>query len=153
MYFWRIERLKAELVARPLSDRDVLPYLVVSAALASVVYIFPATMLNIWDGLGVAWSVALAVFGTIYIFFQNGGAEGRNLLQRYFAVGWVVALRMLVVVVPVLAAFLATLLAIGVEMDVNTTWYDFLLFAIIESVFYLRFGHHVKDVAQRARLA
>lgn len=37
MYFWRVEELKTEMAARPLSEREALPYLVVFVALSTAV--------------------------------------------------------------------------------------------------------------------
>ncbi len=148
MYFWRIEKLKAEMAARPLSEREALPYLVVFVALSAAVSCIPTTSSNVWDGLGAAWSIMLAVVGTIYIYRQNGGAGGQHFLQRYFAVGWVVAIRWLVVIMLALAAFYVALAVLGVEKE-HTEWYDFLFFAIAEAVVYWRIGHHVGDLAQR----
>lgn len=51
MYFWRIEKLKSEMAARLLSQREELPYLVVYGALAALVMAVPATGFNFWDGL------------------------------------------------------------------------------------------------------
>ncbi len=152
MYFWRIEKLKTEMAARPLSERAALPYLVVDVVLVSAVAYIPQTMLNVWDGLGAVCSVLLAAVGTLYIYRQNGGAEGQHFLQRYFAVGWVVTVRWLVGLILVLVAFYATLAAVGADLE-STHWYDFLLIALLEAVLYWRIGHHVKDLAQRATAA
>jgi len=94
MYFWRIENLKSEMATRPLSDREVLPYLVVFAVLSASVVSFPQTVFNTWDGLSAALSIFLAFVGTIYIYLQNGGNQGQHFLQRYLLIGWVVALRL-----------------------------------------------------------
>ena len=152
MYFWRIESLKTEMAVRPLSEREALPYLVVSVALFSAVAFIPQTIHNIWDGLGAVWSVLLAVVGTIYIFRQNGGAEGQHFLQRYFAVGWVVSVRCLAVFILVTVAFYGALAAAGADTE-STRWYDFLYVAVVETVVYWRIGHHVRDLAQRATAA
>lgn len=150
MYFWRIEKLKAQMAARPLSEREALPYLVVFVGLSAAVGYIPPTMSNVWDGLGAAWSVALAVVATIYIYCQNGGADGQHFLQRYFAIGWVVGIRWLVVIVLTTIAFIATLTALGLKTE-HTTWYNFMFFAIAEAVVYWRIGHHVRDLANRTR--
>ncbi len=52
MYFWRIEKLKAAMAARPLSEREVLPYLIASIALSTAVLYLPQTSQNVWDTLG-----------------------------------------------------------------------------------------------------
>lgn len=152
MYFWRIEKLKNEMAARPLSEREVLPYLVVTVALYSAVGYIPQTAQNVWDGLGAGWSVLLAAVGTIYIYRQNGGAGGQHFLQRYFAVGWVVAIRWLVVVILAAIAFFGTLAAVGADTE-STHWYDFLFLAVVEAVIYWRIGYHVRDLAQRTTVA
>jgi hypothetical protein len=148
MYFWHIEKLKTELAARPLSERETLPYFVVFVGLFTAVGYIPQTMSNVWDGLVAAWSVALAVVGTIYIYRQNGGADGQHFLQRYFAIGWVVTVRWFAFLILVGVAFFATLAAVGADTE-NTNWYDFLFSAVAEAVVYWRIGHHVRDLAQR----
>lgn len=108
MYFWRLEKLKTEMAARPLSEREALPYLVVFVALSSAVAYIPQTSHNLWDGFGAVWSVLLAAVGTVYIYRQNGGAAGQHFLQRYFAVGWVVFIRWLAVLILVAVPFYGT---------------------------------------------
>ena len=148
MYFWRIEKLKTQMAARPLSQREELPYLVVFVALSAAAGYIPQATRNVWDDLGAVWSVLLAVVGSIYIYRQNGGPSGQHFLQRYFAVGWVVALRWLVVFIGACVAFYGTLAAVGADID-NTHWYDFLFLAVVETVIYWRTGHHVRDLASR----
>lgn len=150
MYFWRIEKLKAELATRPLTDRETLPYLVYFVGWTTAASFIPATFTNVWDGLGAAWSVLLAVIGTLYIYRRNGGADGQYFLQRYFAIGWVVAIRWLVILVLAIVAFVGVLTALGSEAE-DTTWYEFLFLAIAEAVIYWRTDHHVGDVANRTK--
>ena len=148
MYFWRIEKLKAAMAARPLSEREVLPYLIASIALSTAVSYLPQTSQNIWDTLGSVWSVLLVVMGSLYIYRQNGGANGQHFLQRYFAIGWVVTLRWLVLFLAIGAAFYGTLAMVGAETE-ETAWHDFLFLAIAEAVVYWRIGHQVRDLAQK----
>lgn len=86
MYFRRIGKLKAVMAERPLSEREALPYVVVFAGLSSAVSYGPPAITNIWDWLAAGWSVAFAILGTVYIYRRNGGADGRNFLQRYIAI-------------------------------------------------------------------
>jgi len=150
MYFWRIEELKAEMAARPLSEREVLPYLVVFVSLYAAVGYIPQAFTNIWDGLEAFCSIALAVLGTIYVYGQNGGASGQHFLQRYLAIGWVVTLRWLVVFILAAVAFFTLMTVLGRETE-ETTWYDFLFLAVVQAVVYWRIGYHVGDLAQRTR--
>ena len=151
MYFWSITQLKMEMVARPYSDSDILPYLIGSVAVTSVftaLGCIPNPTFNMWDGLTAAWSVVLAVAGAIYIYRQNGAAKGQQFLQRYFAIGWVVAWRWTVAFSIVAIAFYSMLEAFGFSWE-STGWHHLLFVAIAEVLLYWRFGHHVRDVARR----
>lgn len=149
MYFWRIENLKAEMATRPLSEREALPYLIAFVALSSAVIYLPLPMTTLWDQLAAAWSVLLAVAGTIYIYHQNGGASGHHFLQRYFAIGWVVSVRWFFLIIPPGIVFYALLK--GDTED--TTWDEFLFFAVAEALLYWRIGHHVGDLANKTKAA
>ena len=138
------------MAARPLSEREVLPYLVVFVGLYAAVGYIPHTITNVWDGLGAVWSITLAVVGTIYIYRQNGGADGQHFLQRYFAISWVVTIRWLVILFLAAVAFFATLTMLGSEAE-ETTWYEFLCIAVVEALIYWRIGYHIRDLAQRTR--
>lgn len=135
------------MAARPLSQREELPYLVVYGALTALVAALPTTSLNIWDGLTGVWSILLAIFGTIYIYRQNGGANGHFFLQRYLAVGWVVAVRYLAVLVPIAIVFFALLVADNASEV--TTGGEFIFSAVAETIIYWRIAHHVRDLARK----
>lgn len=152
MYFWRIEELKAAMAVRPLSEREVLPYLAVAAGLSAVAVWIPEVTMNFWDGAGMVWSIAVAVLGTLHIYQQNGGAGGEHLLQRCLAIGWVVSLRWLVAIVLFAVAFFAATAAFGTVPE-HTTWVDFLMIAAFQVGLYWRIGHHVRDVARRTGTA
>ena len=146
LLFWRIEALKAELAAGPQSDRQVLPYLILSSVLLAAVGLVPLTDINKWDVVGGCWSALLAVMGTLYVYRQNGAEHGQQLLARYLAIGWVVGIRCLAVVL------LLTVVIIGVwellsEVPETTTWQACLLIAVVETAFYWRVGHHIAEVA------
>ncbi len=96
----------------------------------------------------------LAVVGTVYIFRQNGGAGGKNFLQRYFAIGWVVGTRWLVTFAIVSVVFYGMLMAMNADIDIeSTSWHGFLFVAVAETAFYWRVGSHVRDIAKREKSA
>ena len=153
MYLWRIEKLKAEMAVRPFTDREVLPYLVAWLVLLEVVIVlttFLPSSVNVWDGLEAASGLLLTVVGTLYVFWQNGGSRGEYFLQRYFAVGWVVGVRLIVGLLPAMLVFYVALEALGSGSEDSTQWYDFVLITAAEAGFYWRFGHHVRDLASRS---
>lgn len=150
MYFWRIEKLKQEMAARPLTERQALPYLVVYCALYSAAGFVSPELENHWDFAGAIWSLLIVILGTIHIYHQNGGNEGHHFLQRYFAIGWVVGLRWLAIWVVYLVAFYVLLGYFGPEVE-GSQWYDFLGIALFETLIYWRIGCHVRDLAMRTK--
>lgn len=137
MRFWRIEQLKAEMRAQPLSERESLPYLVVYVALFSLVSGFPNLNFNLLDALETSLSVLIAVVGTILIYRQNGGVNGQFFLQRYFAIGFVVAIRCLVAIVVAMFGLIIVLDLLGVLTD-ETSWYDLIFIVAAEMLLYWR---------------
>lgn len=148
MYFWRIEARKADLAGQPLTDRQVLPYLVLYSVLMSAVSFIPFSELNTWNMAGALWSVLLAVVGTIYIYRRNGGEQGLHLLQRYLAIGWVVGIRWTAALLAIAVVYFGVLEAVG-EVPDNTTWPEFVLLAAAQAAWYWRIGHHIAEVASR----
>jgi hypothetical protein len=145
VYFWRIDALKRRLIAAPLSDREALPYLVAYGALMSVVIAFPPTFPNGWDTLQGLVGVAASIVGTIWVYWQNGGQAGSEILQRYFALSWVLTLRFL----PLMAVlFMVVALTIpGFDIERTGPAAVMLNFGLIV-LFYQRLGAHVHDVSQ-----
>lgn len=147
MRFWRIEQLKAEMRAQPLSERESLPYLVLYVALFTLVSGLPNPDFNLFDAFESLLSVIIAIVGTILIYQQNGGINGQFFLQRYFAIGFVVALRCLVVLVAAMLALIVVLDSLGMLED-DTTWYDLIIIVVAEMLLYWRIAHHVRDLAE-----
>ncbi|MBN8248945.1 MAG: hypothetical protein J0L84_16070 [Verrucomicrobia bacterium] len=147
MYFWRVEGLKTDLATRPMSDREALPYLIAFVALSGAAAGGPPQeTYSIWDWLQVGWSVALALFGTVYIYRRNGGERGQQFLQRYLALGWVVSIRWVVFLIPIIMLYA---MVVWMGDTWQTTAPDALFFAAIEVVLYWRIGWHTHDLARR----
>lgn len=147
MRFWRVERLKAEMRAQPLSERETLPYLVVYVAFFTIVSGLPNPDFNLLDAVGHLLSVVIAIVGTIFIYWRNGGMDGRFFFQRYFAIGFVVGIRCLVAIVVAMFTLIAILDSVGRLSD-QTTFYDFIFIVIADIIIYWRIAYHVRDLAQ-----
>lgn len=146
MYFWRIENLKRDMTARPLTDREQLPYLIAFVVLSAALSSLPVHSNNVWDVSSTAFTIILAFVGTVYLYRQNHGRKGEHFVQRYLAIGFVVGVRLIV-------AFLLLAIPIYIAFDIaglladETTWAEFLLFCFIEVIVYQRIAHHIRDVA------
>jgi hypothetical protein len=151
MRFWRIEQLKAEMRAKPLSDRESLPYLLFYVALAAVASGLSDANPNLLDAMGTFLSVVITIAGTITIYRQNGGIHGQFFLQRYFAIGFVVGVRCFVALGAGMFAMTAFLDSLGRLSD-ETTLYEFLFLVVAEVTFYWRLARHVRDLADSTHL-
>lgn len=146
MHLWRIDKLKAQLALAPLTDREMLPYVVANGALLGLPVAFPPDSPNSWDTAGGVAGVVLIVLGILWVFRQNGGAAGTDFLQRYTAIGWVICMRL----VPIaLLAGLVLYLKKGAPLEggFETTAYDFVSGLGLSVVYFQRVGSHVRDVS------
>jgi len=149
LYFWRISQLKNELAASTVGQRESLLYLLWLGGVFTFASSFPLGDLNIWDYIDSAMMVLTFLFGTLYLFYCNGGAVGSSFLVRYVSLNWVFGVRFTGLVgIPITVAVLIAeeyLLPGGVP-EVTTPWESLSLVAL-EVVFYLRLGSHFRDVA------
>lgn len=146
MYFWDLYGLKARLIARPLTEREQVPYFLFFVAVQAIGENLTNELSNIWDYVAAVWSVIMTFGGAIYLYRQNGAGSGQHFLQRYFAVGLVVFVRWFVLMLIVLIPLVAVLTFADYLQD-TTTWPEFAFFAIAELLLYQRVGHHIRDVA------
>ena len=144
MYFWRIKDLKNDLKARPLTEREALPYLIVCLVLSSLLCSISPSVdeFNFWDGMNLVSAVLFSIFGTVYLYRKNGGDAGSQFISRYLALGWVVAIRWFT------AAFFPFLvIVIALDLPEENNWFMFSYFFVALFVYYWRTGLHIKEVA------
>jgi hypothetical protein len=147
VYHWRIERLKKQLSAAPLSDREILPYAVTNGAMFGLGLALPPENPNRWDTVAGLVTMLVMVFGILWVYRQNGGHAGRDFLQRYVAISWVAFVRL----VPVaLLAGIALLIIKGTssEPTAQTTPPDVLFSLGVAVAYYQRIGAHVRQVSR-----
>ena len=124
MYFWNIKKLKAQLIERPLTEREALPYVIA----ASLMYLLAFEILTysysavsneavpygILDYISLAFTIAINILGTIWIFKKNKVNSENYFLQRYTALGWVVLIRIMVFFILAMILLFVTLLLSGI---------------------------------------
>ena len=162
MYVWRIDRLKSQLREGPLNQRAAFAYIfatlllyVVTTALPLQWSTRPTTRL---DWLAYAGLIAVAGGGIYAAYRANGGSAGADFAARYFALGWVLFLRLaLLFFVPAIMLVVAGGAAFGdfdeakpESTDDALGWTAALVWLVFESVYYWRLAHHLKQVAHSA---
>jgi hypothetical protein len=144
--FWRIKDLKQRLARSPLKEGESLPYLLANVGGTTLALFVPSTHNDSWSLASAALTVFLSVGGVTWVFRANGGSAGCHFLQRYFAVGWVVFVRVIALVFPIAVVLFAlsaqaadTQLSRGLEVAVV---------AAAQLLFYGRVAKHIGDVAR-----
>ena len=164
MYFWNIKALKKELVANALTESQVFVYFLAVLTLETVTYqlatFFPGTGdMGAWDYVEYAGSVVFTVGGTLVAYRQNGGSAGRGFLARYFPLLWVLTVRFLVFLLPLLVLAMIPMAYFSEALfGMDTAGEDFaalsmyvvMLSWVWSLVFYYRLAVHIRDVARGA---
>lgn len=164
MYWWNIKRLKDALAERPLTAREQLSYYIATWMLVYMLMALsqlapaasaPEVLVHF------ILSIAIVVFGSLYCYVSNGGADGKEFLPRLFAVGWVVSIRWSVVAIPLIifGSFFLAVLSILVgdtgpdpadaELGPIFTVASSALVYLLSIVLIWRCGVHLRDVARR----
>lgn len=156
MYFWKIEKLKNDLLIKPLSESESFKYLFAYLASESLLLIFididditvpNLEFTNMWDVFSSINGFLINAIGVYYVYKCNKGANGDNFLQKFFSIGWVVGIRLIVLFLP-LMLLLFFILSLSSTDFSSTNPYDVILFFIIDFLFYWLLGKHVKEVAK-----
>jgi hypothetical protein len=150
MYFWNTNALKQKLIEHPLTGRKAFPYYAAYAIFVAINITYPLT--GWYENRGASHFVlfcVIFVLGTVYAHYCNGGAHGSDFLTRYAALGWVTAVRILVLawLLGAVQGFLDVIANIDpVKSDLLSSM---ILIALVIG-YYWRLGHHIRDVAARA---
>ena len=160
MFFWRIELLKDQLHEGPLGQRASFAYVVATVLL----YTASTTVPGLWNAepdpaTGLDWlTYGLTVFlvggGTCLAYRANGGQAGSDFASRYFALGWVLLIRLIVLMlVPAMVLMLAVGAGLGFihteseRADTFFSWTGAAVGIAFEAFFYWRLVHHLGQVA------
>jgi hypothetical protein len=156
MYWWNLRAAKRQLSAQAPGARELLPYLIAVAILEGFIvefsFLTPAQedpgSPRVW--LVAAGSVLLTVLGCVYVYHRNGGAGGRQFLERLLVLGWVSGVRYMAFLALALALFFGLGVALYPALgEALGDWADILM-SLASAAFYLYLGHHIGDLARTA---
>jgi hypothetical protein len=167
MFVWRIDALKAQLREGPLAQPSAFAYLFVGFLLMNAFLGIP----GLWTAetspttpwAWVTYVVTLVLFagGTYAAYRANGGAQGLDFAARYLALGWVLSVRLFVLIfLPLLflalVAFVVVALAqadapstTAASEDLAPDWVIEIVIMAWLALFYWRLVQHFHDVAKR----
>lgn len=98
MYFWRIDKLRSELATGSLREGDSMRYLIGYTMFVGIANLAPYEKSNLYDTLSAAISTIVSIVIIYVAYRRNGGSKGRDFLDRFVSMGFVVLVRALVIV-------------------------------------------------------
>lgn len=101
MYFWNIEGLKDDL-KNGLSESDKFKYLLVTVFLYWLVFFFPVSENSILLFVENLVNIILSILVVYLFYLLNGKNLGKNLMERYVSMNFVIWIRAFVFSFPVL---------------------------------------------------
>lgn len=150
MYFWNIESLKEDIRRGEFTDKELMPYIVLTVALYAIgiefVAYFSYEDSNIWDYLLSILNILIPVGGTLYIYKKNDGAQGSDFAFKYFAIGFVVGIRFLLYLVGVMALLVIYWpFTFGDQEEVPTTFVEVILYSLWYVLLYYKIAQHTEE--------
>jgi hypothetical protein len=147
MYFWKIEKLKKDLLEKPLSESESFKYLFVTLVVDSLGMI-PFLENNIWDIYSAIIMGVITVIGVYYVYKCNKGANGNNFFQKYFSIGLVVGIRLIVLfMLPIMLVYFIVVEIFSSISD-STTLSEVIFLNLLYISYFWLLGKHVKEVAK-----
>ncbi len=155
MYFWNIKKLNEELINDTLNQRSVFVYILIyvfgmELALETLNY-FPLDEMNYYNYAESIIYLLIVFVGTCLTYYYNEGNKGSKFAERYFSIGFVVGVRVLVTYLPIV--IVAIILFDDEDEEIVTTWYEISVFLILMFIYYWRCIVHMKYVATKSKNA
>lgn len=147
MYIWRIDKLVEELTAGNLPENESFKYLVANTVLISLstIQYSKPNQFDLWTSI---LAVIVAVAGVFFIYKCNGASTGKDIIIRYLSVGWVVLVRICVLLM------LPSLVVLMVIQEVymggipeESTSIDLVALTLIEVIYIFCVARYINKIA------
>jgi hypothetical protein len=149
MYFWSIDKLKADLIEEPMSSGQILPYILLTFSISAAYYwLFPSESVA-----QISLHVLSGILGVYWLIQKNGGNNSHYFLDRFITIAWLGYLRMLILTAVITSlVFIATNDNLWFKLPHDFLDYFALIMYIINLIFFYWFmSKHIADVAQKAK--
>ncbi|HYC57093.1 MAG TPA: hypothetical protein VEL28_19335 [Candidatus Binatia bacterium] len=138
MYWWKLGPLRTALATRTLPEQASFLYLFLMTVFTMVFYEFLPESdggRTAWDDFLSAVAVAMTALGTCAAYRSNGGGAGQGFLERYMALSFVLALRV-VLIAPFYFMAMAIVGTMWGWMDDATGPFDVVTLSGIYGIYY-----------------
>jgi hypothetical protein len=94
-------------------EEEVGPYFILYVMLAAIAPLLVSYKQSAWYSPEKISTVVITLLGILYLKKQNGGTFGNSYLSKYFTLGWVIAVRTVLLSIPVGVVLFALASLIG----------------------------------------
>ncbi|MFN8578684.1 MAG: hypothetical protein U0354_17790 [Candidatus Sericytochromatia bacterium] len=156
MNIWNIEKLKNDIKSKNLSEKDKFYYMFINIILFTIVmddsHYNTLKDFTVWD---IISNTSGSIIEIIYIpcaFIANGANKGNDFLGKYFSISFVVSIRFLLLLIPIVFIYIIfDLFITGGSEDVKNEVLDAdayfsISFIIWEIFMYIRVCKHIRDL-------
>lgn len=95
MIWFNLKELENRIISDELTDKDGFSYFLASAILG-VIGTYLGSQENLITLVGVIVGILLTIWGSYLIFNTNQSGDGKDFFKRYFALSWVIGVRLFV---------------------------------------------------------
>lgn len=148
MYFWNIDALKRDFLQGRFSQTQAFYYLVVMLVLFTLPIAIVGDNTTVWDKAMFWVDLAFVVFGTTVVYKSNGGRDGREFLERYVSLSWVLFVRLFPFFILIFLVAVIFETALVGDVSYELTGYTFAAGLLVNVIFYWRLSHHMGDLSQ-----
>ncbi len=153
MYFWKIELLKDDLINNRFDDKSLLPYIILTIFLytlgTEITAYIPYEEVNLLTYLLSFMNVLIPIIGTIYIYKKNGGANGKNFANRYITISFVIGIRFLVYLIPVMIILICYWnFTFSEQETIPTTLFEIVVLSLWYIILYYNIAKHIESLSK-----
>ncbi len=120
MVWFNMKELEHKIACNSLSDKDGFNYLLAFVVVFAIAVILGGKIENSWFKFSAClFHAFISVWGLNASFTANMGIDGRDFFKRFFAISWIIALRLFFAAIILIFLLLLIVGAISNEADVD----------------------------------
>jgi len=96
-------------------DEEAWPYFLAYTVLEAVMLVFAYGEATRWDQAGSIATIIITIFGILHLKKQNRDSFGNGFLNKYFALGWVITVRIFLISIPIAVVLFGLAAILGGE--------------------------------------
>lgn len=151
MYFWKLDLLKKQLIAKGLTEAQSYSYMLVYAILSAIAiemmaYV-PHETVDGWTYFASIMNILIPAIGTMMAFKANGGASGMQFLPRFVSISLISSIRYLVLILLLMIPLTTAAIVLQGVVDILESRVFDLLFQATYALLYLYIVKQMREVA------